>query len=83
MLDFLQCEKNRFSSLKPMVNINNVAIFITFFTYGKNQLKFVPVVIKMHPTTDHDVGNKPMLVQNFHEQHLIPDFTFNRPLGIH
>ena len=25
MLDFLQCEKNWFSPLKPMVNIDNIA----------------------------------------------------------
>ena len=55
-----------------MVNIDNVATFITFFTYGKNQLNFVHVLIKMHPTTDQDMGNKPMLVQNLYEQHLVP-----------
>ena len=26
----------------------------------------------MHPITDQDMGNNPMLVQNFHEQHLVP-----------
>ena len=55
-----------------MVNINYVAIFITFFTYGKNQLHFVQLLIKMYPTTDQNMGNKPMMVQNFHEQHLVP-----------
>ena len=43
-----------------MVNINNVTIFIT---YSKDQLNFVHVLIKMHSTTDQDMGNKPMLVQ--------------------
>ena len=43
LLDFLQREKNWFSSLKPMVNITNAAIFITFFTDGKNQLNFAHV----------------------------------------
>ena len=56
-----------------MVKINNVAIFITFVTYGKNQFHFVHVLLKMHPTTDHDM-KKTMLVQNFHEQH---SSTFN------
>ena len=37
MLDFLQCDKNRFSPLKPMEKINNVATFIFNFTYGKHQ----------------------------------------------
>ena len=55
-----------------MVNINYVAIFIIFFNYGKKQLDFVHVLIKMHPTTDQDMGNKPMLVQNVHEHHLVP-----------
>ena len=68
MLDFLQYEKKTdFPPLKPMVNINNVAIFITSFTYDKNQLHFDYVLKKMHPTTDQDMGNKPMLVQNVHE----------------
>ena len=57
MLDFLQCEKK--TLIFPIDS-------------GKNQLNFVYVHIKMHPTTDHDMGNKPMLVQNFHEQHLVP-----------
>ena len=65
MLDFLQYEKNIFSPLKPIVNVNNVVIFITFFTDGKNQLNIAHVLIKMHPTTDHNMGNKPMLVKNF------------------
>ena len=43
-----------------MVNINNVAIFITF-------INFAHVLIKMHPTTDQNMGNKTMLVQNFDE----------------
>ena len=55
-----------------MVNINNAAIFITFFTYGKNQLNVIDVPIKMHPTTDQDMGNKSMLVQKFHEHHPVP-----------
>ena len=33
---------------------------------------FVYVFIKMHPITDQDMGNKPMLVQNIHEHHLVP-----------
>ena len=37
----------------------------------KNQLDFVHVLIKMHPTADQNMGNKPMLVQNFDEQHLV------------
>ena len=61
MLD-LQCEKNLFSPLKPMVNINYVAIFITLFTDGKNQSNIAYVLIKMHPTSDQNMGNKPMLV---------------------
>ena len=79
MLDFLQCEKNRFSPLKPMLNINNVAKFITFFTDGKNQLNFSHVLIKMLPTTDQNMGNKPMLVQNFDEQPLVPLKHFYYP----
>ena len=71
MLDFLQCEKTDFSPLKPMVNIKNVAILITLFTCCKNQLNVVHVLIKMHPTTDQDIGNKQVLVQNFHDQHLV------------
>ena len=63
MLDFLQCEKNGFSPLKPMLNINNVAKFITFFTDGKTQLNFA---------TDQNMGNKPILVQNFDEQPPVP-----------
>ena len=61
-----------------MVNINNVAIFITFFTDGKTQLNCAHVLIKMHPTFDQNMGNKPMLVQNFNEQPLVPLnlFTF-------
>ena len=55
-----------------MININNIAKFITFFTYGKNQLNVVHVLIKMHPTTDQDMGNKSILVQNVHEQALVP-----------
>ena len=55
-----------------MVRIINVAIFITFFTDDENQLNFAHVLIKMHPTTDQDMGNKPMLVQNFDEQPLVP-----------
>ena len=70
MLVFLQCGKK--TRLKPMVNIDNNAIFITFFTYGKNQLHFDNVLLKMHPTTDQDMGNKPMLVQKLYEQHLVP-----------
>ena len=54
-----------------MVNITNVAIFITFFTCGKNQLNCVNVLIRMHPTTDQHMGNKPMLVQNFHKNLLL------------
>ena len=54
-----------------MVNINNVAIFIALFTDGKNQLNFAHVLIKMHPTTDQNMGNKPRLVQNFDEQPLV------------
>ena len=55
-----------------MVNINNVAISMTFFTFFlKNQLNFVNVLIKRHPTTDQDGGNKPMLVQSFHEHYLL------------
>ena len=69
MLDFLQSEKYGFSPLKLMVNINNVAIFINFLTYGKNQLNFVHLLIKMHPTTDQDMGNKRILFQNSHERH--------------
>ena len=61
MLNFLQCEKNLLSLLKPMVSVVNVAIFITCLTYGKSQSDFVHVLIKMHPTTDQDMGNKPML----------------------
>ena len=51
-----------------MVNINNVAIFTTF----KNQLDYVHILIKMHHTSDQDMGNKAMLIQNFHEQNLVP-----------
>ena len=54
-----------------MVNTNNLGIFITFFTYGKSQLNCVYVLIKMHPPTDQDMGNKLMLVQNFHQQNLV------------
>ena len=55
-----------------MVNINTIAKLITFFAYGKNQLNVIHVHIKMHPTTDQDMGNKSTLVQNFHEQALVP-----------
>ena len=55
-----------------MVNINNIAKFITFFAYGKNQFNSIYVPIKMHPTTDQDMGNKSMLVHNFHGQALVP-----------
>ena len=72
MLNFLQCEKKGFSPLKPMVNINNGAIFIALYSDGKNQLNFAHVLIKMHPTIDKNMGNKPMLVQNFDEQPLVP-----------
>ena len=54
-----------------MVNINNVAI-CTFFSDGKTQLNFAHVLIKMHPTFDQNMGNKPMLVQNFDEHPLVP-----------
>ena len=52
-----------------MVNINNVAIF---FTDGKSQLNFAHVLIKMHPTANQNMGNKPMLVQNVDEQPPVP-----------
>ena len=52
--------------------MDSVVIFITFFTYSKNLLNFVHVLIKMHPITDQDMGNKQMSVQNFYEQHLVP-----------
>ena len=55
-----------------MVNINNVAIFITFFTDGKLQFNCAHVLLKMHPTSDQNMGNKTMLVQNFDEQPLVP-----------
>ena len=57
-----------------MLNINNVAKFMTCFTDGKNQLNFAHVLIKMHSTTDQNMGNKfkPMLVQNFDEHPLVP-----------
>ena len=55
-----------------MIDINNVAIFITFFTDGKNRLNFVHVLIKMHPTTDQNMGNKRMLDKNSDEQPLVP-----------
>ena len=55
-----------------MVNINNVEIFITFFIYGKNQLNVVHMLIKIHSTTDQNMGSQPMLVRNFQEQHLVP-----------
>ena len=55
-----------------MENIHNLAIFITFFTDGENQSSFAHVLIKMHPTTDQNMGNKPMLFQNFDEQPLVP-----------
>ena len=64
ILDFLQYEQKLFSPLKPIVYVNNVVIFITFFTDGKNQLNLAHMLIKMHPTTDHNMGNKPMLVKN-------------------
>ena len=56
-----------------MININNVAIFITFFPDGKNHLNFAHVFLKMHPTTGQNMGHIPMLVQNFNEQTLVPD----------
>ena len=55
-----------------MLIINNVAKFATFFSDGKNQLNVAHVLIKMHPTTDQNMGNKPILVQNFDEQPLVP-----------
>ena len=55
-----------------MLNINNVAKLMTFFTDGKNQLNFAHVLIKMHPTYDQYMGNKPMLVQNFDKHPLVP-----------
>ena len=55
-----------------MPNINNVAILTSSFTDGKSQLNFAHVLIKMHSTTDQNMGNKPMLVQNFDEQPLVP-----------
>ena len=53
-----------------MVNINNIAKFITFSPMVK--INFIYVPIKMHPTTDQDMGNKSMLVQNLHGQALVP-----------
>ena len=55
-----------------MVNINNIAKFITVFDYDKTLLNAIHVPIKMHPSTDQDMGNKSVLVQNFHEQALVP-----------
>ena len=55
-----------------MVNINNVAKFITFFTDGKNRLNIANVLIKMHPTTGQNMGNQAILVQNFDEHPLVP-----------
>ena len=55
-----------------MLNINNVAKFITLFTDGKNRLNFAHVLIKMHPITDQNMGNKSTLVQNFDEHPLVP-----------
>ena len=60
MLNFLQCEKKGFFPI------------IALYTDGKNQLIFAHVLIKMHPTSDKNMGNKPMLVQNFDEQPLVP-----------
>ena len=38
MLDFLRCEKRL---IFPIETFDNVAIFITFFIYSKNQLNVV------------------------------------------
>ena len=54
-----------------MININNVAIFIRFFTDSKSLLNFAHLLLKMHPTTDQNMGNIPMLIKNFDEQTLV------------
>ena len=51
MLNFLQCEKNAFSPLKPIVNNFITAIILTFFTNGN----FVQVLIRMPTMNDKDL----------------------------
>ena len=55
-LNFLQCEKNPFSPLKPIVNTFITAIILTFFTNGKIIPNFVQVLIRMPTMNDKDLG---------------------------
>ena len=56
MLNFLQCEKNPFSPLKPIVSTFITAIILTFFTNGKIIPNFVQVLIRMPTMNDKDLG---------------------------
>ena len=56
MLIFLQCEKNPFSPLKPIVNTFITAIILTFFTNGKKIPNSVQVLIRMPNMNDKDLG---------------------------
>ena len=53
---FLQCEKNPFSPLKPIVNTFIAAIILTFFTNSKQIPNFVQVLIRMPTMNDTDLG---------------------------
>ena len=64
-LNFLQCERNLFSPLKPIVNTFITPIILFFFTNGKQIPDFVQVLIRMPTMNDQDLGKILMLVQNF------------------
>ena len=68
----LQCEKNAFSPLKPIVNTFITTIILIFFTPGEKNPNFVQVLIRMPTINDNDMGKISTLVQNFPEQPRVP-----------
>ena len=67
-LNFLQCEKNAFSPLKPIVNTFIAAIILTFFKNAKKIPNFVQVLIRMPTINVEEMGKRSTLVQNFPER---------------
>ena len=72
MLTFLQCEKNEFSLLKPIVNTFITAIILTFFKNGKKNPNFVQVHIGLPAINGKNMGKFSTLVQNVPEQARVP-----------
>ena len=71
-LNHLQCERNNFSPVKPIVNTFIIAIILAFFTNGKKSPNFIQVLNRMHTVDDKDMGSISTLVQNFPKQARVP-----------